>query len=345
MKRVCFIVFAASLFILLACGLDVPGGAFPPTTPTPSGPTPTPVIFGDPQVKPTNTPPPAPPTPTPRPPTPTPTPEPPQPTVAETEAAAVEATEAVTETSTEPTPEATAEPSPTPAPALPESSEMVTIPAGPFTLGYDGGMDDESPPQQMDLPEYQIDLFEVTNAQFDAFVETIGYQTEAEQAGSGRIWRDEWGDGEDNHPVARVSWNDAIAYCEWVGKRLPTEAEWEKAARGAEGFTYPWGNAYEATRANGRDSGLRSTVAVGSYGEGVSPYGLFDMAGNVREWTAEPGYFAYSGNNIPSPYYGEELRVLRGGGWFDDAPDLRTTRRNPTSPAAANWDIGFRCAK
>jgi formylglycine-generating enzyme required for sulfatase activity len=234
---------------------------------------------------------------------------------------------------------------PSPTQALPESTEMVTIPAGPFIMGYDGGLDDEKPPHEVDLPEYQVDIFEVTNAQFAAFVEATGYQTEAEQAGSGRTWRDEWAEGEDNHPVVRVSWNDAMAYCEWVGKRLPTEAEWEKAARGPEGFLYPWGNTYEPARANGRDCGLRSTVTVGSYGQGASPYGLFDMAGNVREWSADPGYFSYPGNTTPSSYYGDEFRVLRGGGWFDDPSDLRTTRRNPTSPTAANWDIGFRCAK
>lgn len=328
MRRVSLFIFASVLFVSLACGLNVPGGDFPPTTPTPSGPTPTPVIIGAPQVKPTNTPPPSPPTPTPRPPTPT--PEPPPPTVAEAESET---------TTVEPTP------TPIPTPALPESSEMVTIPAGPFIMGYDGGMDDEAPPHDADLPEYQIDMFEVTNVQFAAFVEGAGYQTESEQAGSNRIWRDEWGDGEDNHPVVRVSWNDAIAYCEWVGKRLPSEAEWEKAARGTDGFAYPWGDTYEPANANGRDSGLRSTVSVGSYGGGASPYGAFDVAGNVREWSADPGYFPYPGNTIPSAYYGGELRVLRGGGWFDDAPDLRTTRRNPTSPTAANWDIGFRCAK
>jgi sulfatase modifying factor 1 len=333
MRRPSLIVIVSFLFLLVACNLSVPGGDFPPVTPTPKGPTPTPVIIGEPQVKPTNTPPPPPPTPTPRPPTPTPEPEP---TAAETEAVEAQATE----------PQATeAVPEPTSIPAPPESTEMTSIPAGPFTMGYDGGLDDEKPPHEVELPEYQIDLFEVTNAQFAGFVEATGYQTEAEQAGSSRVWRDEWSEGKDNHPVVRVTWNDAIAYCEWVGKHLPTEAEWEKAARGPESFIYPWGDTYDAAKANGRDSGLRSTVAVGSYGEGTSPYGAFDMAGNVREWTADPGYFPYPGNNIPSSYYGDELRVLRGGGWFDDAPDLRTTRRNPTSPTAANWDIGFRCAK
>ncbi|GAB4541161.1 MAG: hypothetical protein Kow0063_31760 [Anaerolineae bacterium] len=332
MKRLLFITVAVFLFlfVLVGCSLNVPGGDFPPVTPTPKGPTPTPVIMGAPQVKPTNTPPPPPPTPTPRPPTATPTPQPP-PTSAE---AAAEAQ-----------PAATVEPTLSPQPEPPASTDMATIPAGPFTMGYDGGLADETPPHQVELPEYQIDLFEVTNAQFASFVEATGYQSEAERAGSNRVWRDEWGEGEDNHPVVRVTWNDAIAYCEWAGKRLPTEAEWEKAARGPEGFIYPWGNTYDAAKANGRDSGLRSTVAVGSYGEGVSPYGVFDMAGNVREWTADPGYFPYPGNNTPSSYYGDELRVLRGGGWFDDAADLRTTRRNPTSPTAANWDIGFRCAR
>ena len=341
MRRLPVIVIVSFLFLflILACTLVVPGGDFPPVTPTPSGPTPTPVIMGAPQVKPTNTPPPPPPTPTPRPPTPTPTPEP-EPTVPETEATEAQTAEIQV---TEAVPEPTAEP--TLAPAPPESSEMAVIPAGSSTMGFDGGLDDEKPPHQIDLPEYQIDLFEVTNAQFAGFVEATGYETEAEQSGSGRVWRDEWGEGKDNHPVVRVTWNDAIAYCEWVGKRLPTEAEWEKAARGPEGAVYPWGDTYDAAKANGRDSGLRSTVAVGSYGEGASPYGAFDMAGNVREWTADPGYFPYPGNNFPSSYYGDELRVLRGGGWFDDAPDLRTSRRNPTSPTAANWDIGFRCAK
>jgi formylglycine-generating enzyme required for sulfatase activity len=222
---------------------------------------------------------------------------------------------------------------------------MAVIPAGVFIMGYGEGLDDEKPPHEVDLPEYSIDLFEVTNAEFAAFVEATGFQTEAEQAGSSRGWRDEWADGEDSHPVVRVSWQDAIAYCEWAGKRLPSEAEWEKAARGTEAFIYPWGNEYVTGRANGRDSGIRGTVAVGSYGGGVSPYGVFDMAGNVREWTADPGYLSYPGNTIPSAYYGETLRVLRGGGWFDDPNDLRTTRRNPTAPSAANWDIGFRCAK
>jgi len=327
MRRLPLIAIGSLLFVVLACGLDVPGGEFPPTTPTPTGPTPTPVIMGAPQVKPTNTPLPPPPTPTPRPPTPTP---PPQPTMAEA---------AMTET------ESAATVVPSPTASAPDSTEMTTIPAGAFSMGYNQGLDDEKPPHEVDLPEYQIDLFEVTNAQFAAFVEAAGHQTDAEKAGSGKIWRDEWGAGEDNHPVVRVSWNDAMAYCAWVGKRLPTEAEWEKAARGTEGLAYPWGNTYEPARANGRDSGLRSTVAVGSYGDGVSPYGVFDMAGNVREWTVEAGYLPYPGNNIPSPYYGDGLRVLRGGGWFDDAADLRTTRRNPTSPTAANWDIGFRCVE
>jgi formylglycine-generating enzyme required for sulfatase activity len=313
----------------LACRVTVPGGDFPPVTPTPSQPTPTPLILGvtgTPQIQPTSTPVPPPPTPTPR---PSPTPAPTQVT---TEAAGTEVTD--TEAATAPTD--------TPAP-LP-GTELAEIPAGPFTMGYSGGLEDEQPEHEVDLPAYGIDIFEVTNVQFAAFVEATGYETDAEQGGSNKTWRTEYTDGKDNVPVVRVSWNDATAYCAWVGKRLPTEPEWEKAARGPEGFLYPWGNDFEPTFANGKDSGLRGPVNVGTFGEGVSPYGLFDMAGNVWEWT-DSWYQAYPGNTTGSPYYGQEFRVLRGGGWFDTETELRTTRRSANVPTAANDDIGFRCAR
>jgi len=327
MKHARFAVILTLLVVLLACGIDVPGGGFPPTTPTPSEPTPTPVIINAPGTEPEITPLSAPPTSTPLPPT---TPSEAQPTAPTSQLA------------TAPPLTATV---PASAAAIPASAttKMAAIPAGSFTLGYDKGMDDEKPPHPVDLPEYWMDITEVTNAQFAAFAQATGYQTEAEKSNASRIWRAEYTAGKDDHPVVRVSWNDAIAYCQWAGKRLPTEAEWEKAARGPEGFVYPWGNTYDPAKANGRDSGLRTTAPVGNYPQGVNPYGLYDMAGNVREWTADPGYLPYPGNNVSSPYYGNSLRVLRGGGWFDAAADLRTTRRNPTSPSAANWDIGFRC--
>jgi formylglycine-generating enzyme required for sulfatase activity len=256
-------------------------------------------------------------------PTPTPVPPPPTPTPIPTPTPAPEATE---------------------GPAAPAVTDiMVEIPAGPFTMGNDAGADDEAPAHEVDLPAFEIDKFEVTNADFAQFVEATGHQTDAEKAGLSRIWRDA-AEGKDNHPVVYVSWNDAVAYCEWVGKRLPTEAEWEKAARGTDGRIYAWGNDYEASKLNGKDSGLRGTVAVGSFSGGASPYGAEDMAGNVWEWTAD-WYEAYPGSSFQSPYYGGQYRVLRGGGWFETAEFVRTTTRNATSDTAPNDDLGFRCAR
>ena len=314
----------------LACRVTVPGGDFPPTTPTSSQPTPTPIILGfesTPQVKPTNTPLPPPPTPTPR----------PSPTPAPTEPVDQAATAAKTEVAETPTVTEAAS-------AAAPSTEMVEIPAGPFTMGFNGGLDDERPEHPVELPTFQIDIFEVTNIQLAAFVEATGYQTEAEKSGSKQTWRTEYTENKDNFPAVRVSWNDAVAYCEWVGKRLPTEAEWEKAARGPDGLLYPWGNTYNPALANGKDSGLRSSVSVGSYGDGASPYGVFDLAGNVWEWT-DSWYQPYPGNTVDSPYYGEQFRVLRGGGWFEVETELRATRRSANVPTATNNDIGFRCAK
>jgi formylglycine-generating enzyme required for sulfatase activity len=220
---------------------------------------------------------------------------------------------------------------------------MVDIPAGPFTMGADRGNPDEGPAHQVDVPAFKIDKFEVTNADFAAFVKATGYQTDAENRGASRVWRDEYKEGKDNHPVVRVTWNDAVAYCKWLGKRLPSEAEWEKAARGPEGFRYPWGNDWDATKVNGKESGLRGTTAVGSYPP--NGYGLFDMAGNVWEWTAD-WYQPYPGNSTPDQFYGEKFRVVRGGGWFEEGPQLVTYNRNAADPnTTANDDLGFRCAK
>ncbi len=321
MRLLRFVVCGLLAVVLLACGLDVPGGDFPPVTPTPNAPTPTPVIINAPVA-----------TATPVPLAPTATPLP-----------------LVTQPSEPTGPTEAAFPAPTePPPAAeeaPVTEGMVAVPAGVFVMGSSEGLEDERPAHEVDLPAFQIDQTEVTNAQFALFAESTGYQTQAEESGSPKTWRDEWQTGEEDFPVVRVSWADAIAYCEWAGKYLPTEAEWEKAARGPDAYTFPWGNDYDPAKVNGKDSGIRGPVAVSSYPDGASPYGALNMAGNVREWTADPGYLPYAGNSVGSPYYGEDLRVLRGGGWFDVADDLRTTRRNPTSPEAANWDIGFRCAQ
>ena len=318
-----YTTLAISLLLLLsvlACGLDVPGGDFPPVTPTPSEPTPTPVILNAPGA------------------TPTPVPLPPTATPTATATAVVDSSGDGEE------PQAEVQVTATPE-AMPAEDGMVLIPAGVSVMGASDGAEDERPSREVELPQFYIDTHEVTNVEFAEFVDATGFQTEAEESESPKIWRDEWQDGEDVFPVVRVSWKDAAAYCTWMGKRLPTEAEWEKAARGPDGWKYPWGATYDPGVVNGKDSGLRAPAAVGSYPDGASAYGVLDLAGNVREWTADPGYYPYPGNTVGSPYYGEEFRVLRGGGWFDGEDDLRTSRRNPTSPAAANWDIGFRCAR
>jgi formylglycine-generating enzyme required for sulfatase activity len=221
---------------------------------------------------------------------------------------------------------------------------MVDVPAGSSMVGSNEADPEDAPAHDVDLPAYKIDKFEVTNADYHAFVQATGYTTFAEKQGLAG-WRKEWEMGEDNHPVVMVTWEDARAYCEWLGKRLPSEAEWEKAARGEDGRRFPWGNEWDPNKANVKERGLRGTAAVGSFGEGASPYGVEDMTGNVWEWTAD-WYQAYPGNAIDDPYYGEQFRVTRGGGWFDEEPQSTTFNRNAADPGkTANDDLGFRCAK
>jgi len=304
MKRL-WIWLIVSLLLVTGCG--------PPAQPTPLAPeatsappvvTPTPV-----SILPTPTPKPLPPTPTS---IPTPTPAP-VPTGAE-------------------------------APTEPPVAEMmVEIPAGEFIMGSDQGREEERPAHTVFVDTFEIDLFEVTNEDFAKFVEKTGYVTEAEKAADGATWRTR-GEGKERHPVVEVSWNDAVAYCQWLGKRLPTEAEWEKAARGTEGLIYPWGNEWGPAKANTKDSGLRGTTVVGSFAEGVSPYSLFDMAGNVWEWTAD-WYEAYPGSDFQSEYFGQKYKVIRGGDWFAERDRVRTTYRSCTSVEATNDNLGFRCAR
>ncbi|RME49158.1 MAG: formylglycine-generating enzyme family protein [Chloroflexi bacterium] len=313
------LVACLAMFLAIACGdvVDQVGEPTPTRSAAPAGgaapvarATLTPTII---QIRPTDTPPPPPPTPTPR---PTNTPVPVEETIQ------VEATE-------------------TPAPTI--TNVMVEIPAGPFTLGNNNSDPNEAPEQQMDLPAFMIDAFEVTNADFAVFVEATGYKTYREQQGSPQNWRAAYTEGKDNHPVVFVTFYDAQAFCKWAGKRLPTEFEWEKAARGPEGFLFPWGNQYDPTMLNGKDSGLRHTTAVGSYPP--NGYGLFDMAGNVKEWVDSP-YVAYPGSTFQDPHYSPDYRGIRGGGWFDEEKFVLATNRNGGDPSiTANDDIGFRCAK
>jgi formylglycine-generating enzyme required for sulfatase activity len=318
MKKYLFVVALLMSALLAACGppeqnaaggeSSSPGSASPEA----GGATPTAVVLATP------TPRPAPPTPTPRPAAPT-----PEPAEAETEAT----TEAA-------------------APAGPLFEDMVLIEAGPFTMGQDSSKPKNGPAHEVDLPAFEIDRFEVTNAEFAQFAEQSGYVTYAEQ-GSSKNWRDV-ATGKDNHPIVYVTWDDASAYCEWSGKRLPTEAEWEKAARGNDGRLYPWGSEFNAENGNFYEGGIRGTTAVGSFPGGASPYGVEDMAGNVREWVVD-FFLPYPDQAADAdPFFGEENRVNRGGGWFDgeDGEIVTTYNRNAGPPGtSANDDIGFRCAR
>jgi len=235
-------------------------------------------------------------------------------------------------------------PPPTPLPTEAEEEKMVLIPGGELTMGSDHGV--ERPPHQVFVEAFEIDIFEVTNEEFERFVTETGYETEAEKAGESQAWRS-YAEGKPKHPVVKVTWNDAQAYCEWAGKRLPTEAEWEKAARGTEGCIYPWGDEWDPTKANTKEGGHRGTTIVGSFPQGASPYGVMDMAGNVAEWTTSwfKAYPGYPGGDNEAQYFGENYRVIRGGGWFSEAERVRTTERSCSSEDLRNDDVGFRCVR
>jgi serine/threonine protein kinase, bacterial len=256
--------------------------------------------------------------------TPTPLPPPPTPT-------------------TPPTPTAApTKPGETPSPVALVTATMVEIPGGSFTMGNDSDGPDPKPAHMVDVPTFQIDKFEVTNSDFKAFVDATGYETDAEKTGD-KPWG-AYAANKDNHPVVKVSWNDATAFCKWAGERLPTEAEWEKAARGTDGRTYPWGNDWDPKKVNGKDSGIRGTTAVGSYPQGASPFGVDDMGGNVWEWTSSTADH-YPGNTAPSKLYGSNVYIIRGGGWFDVKDQIASYYRNSAVPTTANDDLGFRCAR
>jgi formylglycine-generating enzyme required for sulfatase activity len=237
-------------------------------------------------------------------------------------------------------------PTATPVPPISPSAveaAMIAIPAGEFTMGSQNGV--ERPPHAVFVDTFEMDQLEVTNEDFEKFVAETGYVTDAEKAGD-TSWR-YWAKDKPQHPVVKVSWNDAKAFCEWAGKRLPTEAEWEKAARGSDQRIYPWGNDWDVSKVNAKESGYRETTVVGSFPAGASPYGVMDMAGNVSEWTSDwfQPYPGYPGGDNEAQYFGEKYRVIRGGGWFSDQNLVRTTERSASSMTLANDDVGFRCTR
>lgn len=230
---------------------------------------------------------------------------------------------------------------------------MVYVPEGRFLMGssakdgrvgYSIGIN-ELPQHELFLKGFYIDKYEVKVAEFRKFLN----ETKREAP---RLWRiEEWikmyPAPEDDHPMNGVSWFDADTYCGWVGKRLPTEAEWEKAARGTDGRQWPWGNEINSInkiRANTQEAGVGWTMPGGSYPDGVSPYGVFDMAGNVMEWTSS-WYELYPGGTPDTAALGEKYKVLKGGGWENPgSPIARSAYRLLVNPMWDHPGHGFRCA-
>jgi formylglycine-generating enzyme required for sulfatase activity len=231
-----------------------------------------------------------------------------------------------------------------------DGKEMILIPAGEFIMGSDSGEENEKPRRKVYLPDFYISRYPVTNVEFEAFVKATGHMTAAEKDGNRAGWRHPRGPdssitGKERHPVVQVSWSDALEYCQWAGKRLPTEAEWEKAARGTDGRTWPWGNERVDGKCNTREAGVGDTTPVGRYPPAChSRYGVADMAGNVWEWTAD-WYKAYPGSTFKSDDFGEKYRVLRGGSWFNYLDLARCASRGRSYPAARDANLGFRVAE
>ena len=214
-------------------------------------------------------------------------------------------------------------------------------------MGSEDGFDDEQPVHEVTLDAFWIDRTEVTNAQFAGCVADEACQPPSDTSSYTRdnyYGNDEFAD----YPVIYVSWNDASEFCEWAGGRLPTEAEWEYAARGPEGFTYPWGTNGPSSGLLNFDGNVEDTSEVGTYPDGASWVGALDMAGNVWEWVNDSydgGYYAVSpGENPPGPVSGE-YRVLRGGASFSNVLNARSSDRNDYLPDDRLGFVGFRCAQ
>lgn len=244
---------------------------------------------------------------------------------------------------------------PTTAPTLGSGSALVSpkdgmtllyVPAGEFMMGSIMGLNDEKPVHTVHLDSFWIDRTEVTNK---IYAMCVGDgKCEPPKRTSSYSHSVYYGNPEyDDFPVIYVSWKDAVAYCSWAGRRLPTEAEWEKAARGEDAFTYPWGNNAPDNTMVAYNGFLGDPTIVGGYPSSSSPYGAMDMAGNVLEWVNDwydSNYYSNSPSSNPSGPVSGEYRVLRGGAWNNDAYYIRSTVRDKNEPLYTNNLQGFRCA-
>jgi len=254
-----------------------------------------------------------------------------------------------------------------------DGKEMVYVPGGTFHMGSTEGDDDEQPVHTVTLDSFWIDKTEVTNAEFERFVQATGHRTDAEKEGTGWVYSDgSWSevDGADwqhpngpetsisgrmDHPVVQVTWNEARTYCQWAGGRLPTEAEWEYAVRGPEGHIYPWGDTFDCELANycdancpldwkdaNYDDGYEWTAPVGNYAAGASWVGVLDMAGNVWEWVND-WYDGYPGTTYQTDRFGTTDKVARGGSWDNSGDGVRAANRTHGPPGVRYDLLGFRC--
>ena len=224
--------------------------------------------------------------------------------------------------------------------AKPLPGDMVLIPAGEFTMGSDekaGNPATASPAHIVDLPAYEIDVFEVTNGEFARFQIEGDYTAEGD-------WRSFYTIGKEDFPVANVTWEDAKAYCEWAGKRLPSEAEWEKAARGPEGYAYPWGDVFDWTKANTNEHGVRDTVEAGSVEHDKSAYGVHDMWGNVQEWCSAK-VKPYKGNKSKGAVvFNGRYVATRGSSYAMRGGSMWLWTRSGFFPRS-QFGIGLRCVR
>jgi formylglycine-generating enzyme required for sulfatase activity len=237
-----------------------------------------------------------------------------------------------------------------------DGESMVLVPAGEFTMGTSGdrdsllglfkdGQDNERPAHKIYVDGFYLDYHEVTVKQYAEFIAAVGHQPPS-------FWSDAKVDRDGNRPIVGVTWNDADAYCRWIGKRLPTEAEWEKAARGTDERRYPWGNTKPTAETAwfGKERkwmGYTGLAPVGTHEKGASPYQAEDMAGNVWEWVADwydPDYYKQSPSKNPTGPRTGAQRVIRGGG-YSAGDDLRSTFRYGLEPATQAEDTGFRCVE
>lgn len=237
-----------------------------------------------------------------------------------------------------------------------DGAPMLLIPEGSFPMGVprgdrDGGRD-EYPRHDVFVSNFYIDKFELTNGRYLEFVKATHHRIPQNPKNATRnLWQgDTIAESLIDRPVINVDWADAQAYCQWAGKRLPTEAEWEKAAKGTADRRFPWGNVEPTNKHlnfNQQWIGEKTLMPVGSYEAGKSPFGVYDMAGNVWEWVNDwydAKYYEKSPAKNPTGPETGTKRVLRGSGWQNETPTVRIFTRVDSDPTIRNESTGFRCA-